>query len=93
MPRLRHLALCNSVIGDEIAAAAAAAPVVARLEVLGLSMGTLGDAGAEALLGGQPLTHLTKLDLQPPLHQRAGPAAATAGPGARRRHARPSRQR
>ena len=26
-------------------------------------MGTLGDAGAEALLGGRPLTHLTKLDL------------------------------
>lgn len=63
MPRLRHLALCNSVIQDDIAAAVAAAPVVARLEVLGLPMGTLGDAGAEALLGGQPLTHLTRLDL------------------------------
>ncbi|MFF9204925.1 STM4015 family protein [Streptomyces sp. NPDC014986] len=63
LPRLRHLALRNSEIQDEIAAAVAAAPVVARLEVLDLSMGTLGDDGATALLGGQPLTHLKKLDL------------------------------
>ncbi|MFJ6949793.1 leucine-rich repeat domain-containing protein, partial [Streptomyces wuyuanensis] len=28
-----------------------------------LSMGTLGDQGAAALLEGQPLTHLRKLDL------------------------------
>lgn len=26
-------------------------------------MGTFGDEGAEALLGGQPLTHLRELDL------------------------------
>ncbi|MFI2376321.1 STM4015 family protein [Streptomyces sp. NPDC018964] len=63
LPRLRHLALRNSDIQDEIAAAMASAPVVARLEVLDLSMGTLGDDGATALLGGQPLTHLKKLDL------------------------------
>jgi len=44
-------------------AAAAAAPVVARLETLDLSQGTLGDDGAQALLAGQPLTHLRKLDL------------------------------
>ncbi|MFI6697946.1 STM4015 family protein [Streptomyces sp. NPDC050509] len=63
LPRLRHLALRNSVIQDEIAIALSGAPVVARLESLDLSMGTLGDEGAEALLGGQPLTHLKKLDL------------------------------
>ncbi|MFE3601864.1 STM4015 family protein [Streptomyces sp. NPDC059142] len=63
LPRLRHLALRNSVIQDEIAVALAGAPVVARLESLDLSMGTLGDDGAEALLAGQPLTHLKKLDL------------------------------
>ncbi|PSM42384.1 cytoplasmic protein [Streptomyces dioscori] len=62
-PRLRHLALRNSEIQDEIAVALASAPVVARLEVLDLSMGTLGDDGAAALLAGQPLTHLKKLDL------------------------------
>ncbi|MER6124631.1 STM4015 family protein [Streptomyces sp. NPDC001795] len=63
LPSLRHLALRNSEIQDDIAAAVASAPVVARLEVLDLSMGTLSDDGATALLGGQPLTHLKKLDL------------------------------
>ncbi len=62
-PRLRHLGLPNSEIQDEIAAAVPHAPVVARLESLALSMGTLTDAGAEALLNGQPLTRLTSLDL------------------------------
>ncbi|MGG2459990.1 STM4015 family protein [Streptomyces sp. RGM 3693] len=63
-PRLRHLGLQNSEIQDEIATAVAAAPVVAGLESLDLSMGTLTDTGAEALLVGQPLTHLKKLDLE-----------------------------
>lgn len=63
LPGLRCLALRNSEIQDEIASALAAAPVVARLEILDLSMGTLGDQGAAALLEGQPLTHLSKLDL------------------------------
>ncbi|AWI32090.1 STM4015 family protein [Streptomyces tirandamycinicus] len=63
LPGLRRLALRNSEIQDEIAAALAAAPVVARLDVLDLSMGTLGDQGAAALLEGQPLTHLKELDL------------------------------
>ncbi|MFF8690815.1 STM4015 family protein [Streptomyces sp. NPDC015144] len=62
-PALRHLGLQNSEIQDEIAAAVASAPVVAQLESLALSMGTLGDEGAEALLRGQPLTHLASLDL------------------------------
>ncbi|MES4903879.1 MULTISPECIES: STM4015 family protein [unclassified Streptomyces] len=62
-PELRHLGLQNSEIQDEIAAAVAAAPVVAQLATLDLSMGTLTDTGAEALLGGQPLTHLMLLDL------------------------------
>ncbi|MFE6163615.1 STM4015 family protein [Streptomyces sp. NPDC056486] len=63
LPRLRQLALRNSEIQDEIAEAMASAPVVARLEVLDLSMGVLTDEGATALLAGQPLTHLKKLDL------------------------------
>ncbi len=63
LPSLRYLALRNSEIQDEIAVAVAGAPVVARLETLDLSMGTLGDEGAEALLNGQPLSHLKKLDL------------------------------
>ncbi len=63
LPKLRHLALRNSEMQDAVAAAVASAPVVARLEVLDLSMGVLTDEGAAALLGGQPLTHLKKLDL------------------------------
>ncbi|MFD0025709.1 STM4015 family protein [Streptomyces sp. NPDC058382] len=62
-PGLRHLGLQNSEIQDEIAAAVASAPVVAQLESLALSMGTLSDTGGLALLDGQPLTHLTSLDL------------------------------
>ncbi|WP_431948717.1 STM4015 family protein [Actinacidiphila sp. bgisy167] len=62
-PALRHLGLQDSEIQDEIAAAVASAPVVAQLESLSLSMGILTDTGAEALLGGQPLTHLKRLDL------------------------------
>ncbi|MHB9861627.1 STM4015 family protein [Streptomyces sp. YIM S03343] len=62
-PALRHLGVRNSEIQDEIAAAVASAPVVAQLESLSLSLGTLTDTGAEALLGGQPLTHLKRLDL------------------------------
>lgn len=62
-PKLDHLGLRNSLIQDEIAAAVASAPVVAGLQVLDLSLGALGDDGAEALLRGQPLGHLTVLDL------------------------------
>ncbi|GAA2730451.1 STM4015 family protein [Actinocorallia aurantiaca] len=63
LPALRHLGLQNAQIQDEIAAAAAGAPVVARLESLSLSMGVLTDEGAEALLSGRALTHLKRLDL------------------------------
>jgi len=62
-PELRYLGLRNAENADEVAAAVAHAPIVARLEVLDLSLGALGDEGAAALLAGQPLTHLKKLDL------------------------------
>ncbi|MEU2250235.1 STM4015 family protein [Streptomyces sp. NPDC019224] len=62
-PALHHLGLRNSEIQNEIAAALASAPLVARLRTLDLSCGTLGDEGAAALLEGQPLTHLDVLDL------------------------------
>ncbi|MFI1801270.1 STM4015 family protein [Streptomyces sp. NPDC020379] len=63
LPSLTHLALRNSEMQDAVAAAVASAPVVARLEVLDLSMGVLTDEGAAALLAGRSLTHLKKLDL------------------------------
>ncbi|MFJ9422213.1 STM4015 family protein [Streptomyces sp. NPDC101249] len=64
LPALRRLGLQNSERQDEIAAAVAGAPVVARLTALHLGLGILSDAGATALLGGQPLTHLDELDLR-----------------------------
>ncbi|MFF9392206.1 STM4015 family protein [Streptomyces griseoluteus] len=84
LPALRHLGLRNSEIQDEIAAAVASAPVVARLETLDLSMGTLGDEGAAALLAGQSLTHLAFLDLHhhyitEPLQQRLRETLEPAG--------------
>jgi hypothetical protein len=63
LPALTSLGLRNAEIADEVAAALASAPVVARLAELDLSMGALSDAGGEALLAGQPLTHLKSLDL------------------------------
>ncbi|GAA2252361.1 hypothetical protein GCM10010145_20110 [Streptomyces ruber] len=63
LPALKHLALRNSEMQDDICAALAAAPVVARLDVLDVSMGVLTDDGAAALLTGQPLTHLKTLDM------------------------------
>ncbi|WP_426508494.1 STM4015 family protein [Dactylosporangium sp. McL0621] len=63
-PALRRLGLRNAEIADRIAAAVAGAPLVGRLEELDLSMGVLDDEGAEALLAGQPLTHLRRLSLR-----------------------------
>lgn len=63
LPALRALRLRDAENADEIAAALAGAPVVAQLEVLDLSLGTLSDDGAAALLAGQPLTRLRELDL------------------------------
>lgn len=63
LPALRYLGLRDSEIADQVAGALAGAPVVARLDTLDLSLGVLTDAGAVALLGGQPLVHLRKLDL------------------------------
>lgn len=83
-PALRHLGLQDSEIQDEIAVAVAASPLVARLTSLSLSMGTLTDTGAEALLNGQPLTHLERLDLHhhflsPPMTARVKEAFEAAG--------------
>jgi hypothetical protein len=63
LPALRQLGLRDAEIADQVAAALAGAPVVARLDTLDLSLGALSDDGAAALLAGQPLTHLRRLDL------------------------------
>jgi hypothetical protein len=53
LPRLTHLGLCNAEITDELCARLVDAPVSARLRVLDLSMGTMGDDGAERLLAAR----------------------------------------
>ncbi|MFE6821750.1 STM4015 family protein [Streptomyces sp. NPDC057690] len=63
LPALRRLGVQNADIQDEVAAAVASAPVVARLTALHLGRGILTDEGAAALLSGQPLLHLEELDL------------------------------
>ncbi|MEO3743303.1 STM4015 family protein [Plantactinospora sp. B5E13] len=63
LPALRHLGLRDAEHADQVAAAVAQAPLVGQLESLDLSLGTLSDAGADALLAGQPLTRLRRLDL------------------------------
>ncbi len=62
-PRLSYLGLRDSEIADEIAQAAAAAPILERIQVLDLSLGTLSDAGAEALLASPAVARLKKLDI------------------------------
>ena len=52
-PKLKYLGLRNSDKADSLAQALVKSPIVERLEVLDLSLGTLSDTGGEALLGLQ----------------------------------------
>lgn len=49
-PALKYLGLRDAEIVDEVAGALVTAPVLNRIETLDLSLGTLGDEGAQALL-------------------------------------------
>jgi hypothetical protein len=62
-PNLRALGLRDSEIADEIAEAVAKAPVLSRLQRLDLSLGTLSDAGARALLESRGVAALKELDI------------------------------
>jgi hypothetical protein len=63
-PKLRYLGLRDAEQADEIAAAAATAPLTERIRVLDLSLGTLGDQGAISLLASPAVARLEKLDIQ-----------------------------
>jgi hypothetical protein len=63
LPSLRYLGLRDSEIADDLAAAVATAPILSRVRVLDLSLGTLGDVGAEHLLASPAVAALEKLDL------------------------------
>lgn len=62
-PKLTYLGLMDSEIEDDIAIAAAKAPILKQLKVLDLSMGTLSDKGAQALLDSPEVKKLEKLIL------------------------------
>ena len=62
-PTLRYLGLRDSHIADELAAWLANEALLATITTLDLSLGTIGDVGATALLQGTQLGNLTRLDL------------------------------
>jgi hypothetical protein len=62
-PKLTYLGLKDSEMEDEIAVAIAKSSVLKKLQVLDLSMGTLGDVGAQALLDSPDIKNLKMLVL------------------------------
>ncbi|KAA2238417.1 molybdenum metabolism regulator [Chitinophaga agrisoli] len=63
-PTLKHLGLMDSEIQDGIAIAISQSPILKQLEVLDMSMGTLTDKGAEALLASPGIKGLSFLNLR-----------------------------
>lgn len=62
-PRLHYLGLRDSEIADQVAVAVAQASLLERIRVLDLSLGTLTDEGAAALLNSPAVARLEKLDI------------------------------
>lgn len=62
-PKLKYLGLKDSEIQDEIAIAAADAPILDQLDTLDLSYGTLSDEGGKALLASERIKKLKHLNL------------------------------
>ena len=63
-PALKHLALRNCELADELAAALPNAKIVKQLESLDLSKGMMTEAGVKSLAAGKAaLAHLSRLDL------------------------------
>ena len=62
-PDLKHLSFNNCDIIDEIAIAIAELPLIGQLDTLDLSLGTLTDKGANALLNSDLVKQLKKLDI------------------------------
>jgi len=64
LPALRHLGLRNCEFSDAIVDALPRSALLPQLETLDLSLGTLSDAGARALLAhADAFRHLTRIDV------------------------------
>lgn len=64
LPKVKHLALANSSLADQIAAGLVGSRILPRLETLDLSKGTFSDEGARAMLDNwQAFAHLKTIDL------------------------------
>ena len=63
LPALKFAGLCDYDHADDLAVALADAKLLDRIDVLDLSMGTLGDAGAKALLASDRIKRLDRLIL------------------------------
>lgn len=62
-PKLLSLGLKDSEIADDVAEVVAQAPILERIKMLDLSLGTLTDRGGEALLNSPAIAKLQMLDL------------------------------
>ena len=64
VPAVTRLGLCNAEFGDELAIAVARSKILPRLRRLDLSLGTMGPAGAQAILdAAERFAHLDQLSL------------------------------
>jgi hypothetical protein len=71
-PKLVTLALRDCVWADELAAAVATAPILARVKRLDLSLGTLGDAGIDALVASPAVAQLQHINIRHHFASEAG---------------------
>lgn len=62
-PKLRYLGLRNSCVADEVARVVSVSPILERVDVLDMSLGTLGDEGTEVLASSPAVARLKKLDI------------------------------
>src|SRR5215467_1904959 len=77
-PKLVSLALRNCEWADQLAAAVAQAPILDRIRQLDLSMGTLGDAGVDALVASPAVRRLQRIDIHHHYVSEAGVAKLKA---------------
>jgi hypothetical protein len=63
-PKLTYLGFRDSKIADDLATLISTSPIMNQLEELDFSLGTIGDAGANALLAAPSLKRLKMLNLK-----------------------------